>query len=160
MVDKVFSVDRFAVTAASGPGIMPGGVEQSVSLLGGMPLVEQVMGECRVRFTKDVGEGPCLGSLRAVGAIGMERVSDDQDFDSVLANETRNRFEVGAQCRAMQGKERLCDKSQRVGDGETDTAVANVEREDAWGALHMQDKCTFRLVERRQSRIQALKCEA
>ena len=61
----------------------------------------------------------------------MERVSDYQNFDAVLANEPGDGFEVGAERGAVDGEQRLCDEPQRIGDGETDAAVANVEREDA-----------------------------
>ena len=61
----------------------------------------------------------------------MERVADEEDFDVVLADEAGDGFEVGAEGGAVEGEEGLGGETERVGDGETDAAVANVERESA-----------------------------
>ena len=110
---------------------MPGGVEQGVGLLGGVALVEQMVGERGMGFSKGRGEGLRFSCLGAGGAVGVERVSDEEDFDAVLTNEAGDGFEVGTERGAVDGEEGLRDQAERVGDGETDAAVANVEREDA-----------------------------
>ena len=61
----------------------------------------------------------------------MERVADEEDFDFVLADEAGDGFEVGAQGGAVEGEERLRGEAKGVGDGETDAAVTDVERESA-----------------------------
>lgn len=84
--------------------------------------------------------GECLGlcRLRACGAVGVERVADDEDFDVVLADEAGDGLEVGAERGAVEGEERLRGEAEGVGDGEADAAVANVEREDAMRRLHVE----------------------
>jgi hypothetical protein len=139
LVDEVFAVDGFAMTAACGAGVMAGGVKQSVGLLGSVALVEQMVGERGMRFSEGSGEGLCFGGLRAGCAVCVERVSDDEDFDAVLADEAGDGFEVGTERSAVDREERLRDQAERVGDGETDAAVANVEREDAGRLLHAQE---------------------
>ena len=49
---------------------------------------------------KGRGEGLRLGGLRTGGAVGVQRVADDDNLDLVLADEPRDGLEVGAQVRA------------------------------------------------------------
>ena len=65
----------------------------------------------------------------------MERVADEKGFDFVLADEAGDRFEVGAEGGAVKGEEGLGGEAERVCDGETNAAVADVERESA-GVRH------------------------
>jgi hypothetical protein len=90
-----------------------------------------MMREGRVGFLEGMGEGLGLGCLGAGGAVGVQGVADDQGFDFMLADETGDCFEVGAEGGAVEGKERLGDEAERVSDGESDAAVANVQRESA-----------------------------
>ncbi len=89
------------------------------------------MGEGRVGLLEGLGEGLGLGGLGAGGAVGVQGIADQEDFDFVLADEARDGFEVGAKGGAVEGEERLRGEAERVGDGETDAAVADVEREGA-----------------------------
>ena len=86
-------------------------------------------------FFEGLGEGLGLGCLGAGRAVGVKGVADEKGFDLVLADETGDRFEVGAEGGAVEGEERLGGKAERVCDGETDAAVAYVERESA-GVRH------------------------
>ena len=114
---------------------MAGEIEKGMGVVGGEALVEQVVSEGGVGFLEGMGEGLGLGRLRAGCAVGVEGVADDQGFDFVLADEAGDRFEVGAEGGAVEGEEGLGGEAERVSDGETDAAVADVEREGA-GVRH------------------------
>ena len=104
-----------------------------MGVAGGQALVEKMMGEGGVLGLEGPGEGLGFCGLRAGRAVGMEGVADDESRDVVLADEAGDGFEVGAECGAVEGEERLGGEAERVGDGETDAAVTDVEREDARG---------------------------
>ena len=106
-----------------------------MGVVGGESLVEEVMGEGGVGFLQGVGEGLGLGCLGAGCAVGVEGVADEEEFDVVLADEAGDGFEVCAEGGAVEGEEGLGGEAERVGDGETDAAVADVQREDA-GVRH------------------------
>lgn len=131
LIDEVLAVE--AGGAAGGAGSVARGVEEAVSLERGEALVEEMERECGMLRMKGLGEGRGFGGLRAGGAVGVERVSDDECGDVVLADETSDRFEVSAQGCAMDGEEGLRGEAERIGDGEADAAIADVEREDARG---------------------------
>jgi len=104
-----------------------------VGFLGRVALVEEVMFEGGMLFAEGVGEVLCLEGLRADCAVGVEWIADDEDFDFVLTDEARDGFEVGSLVGAMEGEERNGEDAEFVGDGQADTAVADVERESAGG---------------------------
>ena len=56
----------------------------------------------------------------------MQRIADDNDFHPVLTDEARDGFQVRAQRRASQSKERLRGDAERIGDGDADATIANV----------------------------------
>ena len=103
----------------------------------GPAFVEQVVRERGVGFAEGLGKGLGLRGLRALGAVSVERVADDERGDVMLADEARNGFQISEQVwfrrAAMDGEERLRGEAELVGNGETDAAVANVEGEDASG---------------------------
>jgi len=148
LIDQVLAVNSFAVTATGGPCTVPRSVEQGVSLLGGVALVEQVVGERGMRFAERGGEGLRFECLRANGAVGVERVPNYQNVDAMLSNKAGDGLEIGTECGAVKGEKRLCDQPQGIGDGETDAAVANVKRENAWRFLHTQGSVYGRVASR------------
>jgi len=89
------------------------------------------VGEGGVGFFERVGEGLGFGGLCAGRAVGVEGVADEEDFYFVLADETGDGFEVGANGGAMEGEERLGGEAEGIGDGDADAAVTDVERERA-----------------------------
>ena len=101
---------------------------------GGEAFIEKMVLESWVLQTKLGGEGFGFGRLRAPGTISVERVTDDECFDLMLADEAGDGLEVCAQRGAMNGKQGLRDNTERVGDGQADAAVAHVESEDAGGS--------------------------
>jgi hypothetical protein len=107
-------------------GVVAGEVEKRVSVAGGEALVEEVMGEGGVGFLEGMGEGLGLSCLRAGSAVGVEGITDNKDFDFVLADETGDGFEVGAEGGAVESEEGLGGKAEGVGDGEANAAVADV----------------------------------
>jgi hypothetical protein len=113
-----------------------GGVQEGMGVVGGEALVEEVEGEGGVGLAERVGEGQGFEGLGAGGAIGVEGIADYQDFDLMLADETGDGFEVGAERGAVEGEERLGGEAEGVGDGQADALVADVEREDAGGYGH------------------------
>ena len=129
LVDDVLAVEAGGM--AGGAGGVAGEVEEGVGVVGGETLVEKMVGEGGVSVVQGLGEGLGFGGLGAGGAVGVERVADEEDFDVVLADEAGDGFEVGAEGGAVEGEEGLGGETERVGDGETDAAVANVERESA-----------------------------
>ena len=98
---------------------------------GGQALVEEVVLEGGVGFSEGLSEGLRLGGLGALGAVGVEGVANDDDLDLMLPQEARNGFQVGPETTTMQRKKRLRRQAERVGDGETDAAIANIQRESA-----------------------------
>jgi len=104
-----------------------------VGFLGGVTLVEEMVGERGVGGAEFGGEGLGFGGLGAGGAVGVERVADEEDLYAVLADEAGDGFEVGAEVGAVDGEERLRGEAEGVGEGEADAAVADVESQDARG---------------------------
>ena len=94
-----------------------------------------MVSEGGVGFLEGLGEGLGFGRLGAGRAVGVEGVADEKGFDLVLADEAGDGFEVGAEGGAVEGEEGLGGEAERVGDGETDAAVADVQREGA-GVRH------------------------
>jgi hypothetical protein len=133
LIDDVFAIK--AGGAAGRAGGMAGEVEEGVGVVGSEALVEEVVGEGGVGFTEGVGEGLGLGCLGAGGAVDVEGVADEKGFDLVLADEAGDSFEVSAEGGAVEREEGLGGEAERVGDGETDAAVADVQRESA-GVRH------------------------
>lgn len=83
LIDPVFA--RGAV-----PRCVPGAVEieKGVGSLGGVALVEEMVGEVRVFGEEGLGEGEGLCGLGARRAVGVEGVADQDGCDVVLADET------------------------------------------------------------------------
>ncbi len=120
-------VDDGAAVAAGG---VAGGVEMAVGLGGGEALVPEVDGEAEVG-AELLGEGLRLGGLWALVAGHVQGIADDGFGGGVLAQDAGDGFHVGAGVGAVQGEERLRGVAERVGDGDADAAVANIEGEDA-----------------------------
>ena len=129
LVDDVLAVEAGGM--AGGAGGVAGEIEEGVGVVGGESLVEKMVGEGGVSVVQGLGEGLGFGGLGAGGAVGVEGVADEEDLDVVLADEAGDGFEVGAEGGAVEGEEGLGGEAERVGDGQTDAAVANVERESA-----------------------------
>lgn len=129
LIDQVLSVDAGGVADRTLNAACF--VENRVGFAGGKALVKEMMLECGVGFAEGLSERLGLGSLRAGGAVGVERVADDEDFDLVLPDEPGEGLEVGAQGRAVQGEERLGGKAELVRNGEADAFVSDIEGEGA-----------------------------
>ena len=124
LVDDVFAVETGG--AAGGAGGVAGEIEEGVGVVGGEALVEEMVGESGVRLLEGLGEGLGFGGLGAGRAVGVEGIADEEDFDLVLADEAGDGFKVGAEGGAVEGEERLGGETERVCDGETNAAVADV----------------------------------
>ncbi len=126
LVDEVLAGDAVGLAGAR--------AEEGVGVVGGEALVEEVVGQGGVSFFEGFGEGEGFGGLRAGCAVGVERVAYKEGFDVVLADEAGDGFEVGAEMGAVEGEEGLGGEAERIGDGQSDALVADVECEDAgWG---------------------------
>ncbi len=111
---------------------MAGEIEKGMGVVGGETLVEEVVGEGGVGFLGGHGsKGLGLGCLGTGCAVGVQGVADDKGFDFMLADEAGDCFEVGAEGGAVEGEEGLGGETERVCDGETNAAVADVQREGA-----------------------------
>ena len=129
LVDEVLSVK-----ACSGRGEaarVAGGIQQRVRFLRGVALVEQMMLKLRMFCAERFREGFGFRRLRAGGAVGVQRESNHYRRHTVLADEARDGLQVGARSSAMNREQRLRGQAQLVRNGETDAAVADVERESA-----------------------------
>lgn len=124
LVDEVLAVDACGV--AGGAGDAAGFVEQGVGLAGGEALIEEVMLQCGMCLAEGVGEGLRFCGLWAGGAVGMEWAADDENLDLVLADETSDGFEVGAERGAVEGEERARGEAELVGDSDADALVADI----------------------------------
>jgi hypothetical protein len=112
-------------------------VKESMGVVSGKALIEEIMGEGGMTFTKCGSEGLGFGRLGAGRAIGVKGIADDEDLDFVLADEAGDGLKVGSKSGAMKCKERLRGETEGVCDGKTDAAITNVKREGArmwhWG---------------------------
>lgn len=114
---------------------MTGEIEHGVGVAGGETFVEEVVGEGGMGFLEGIGEGLSFGGLGARCAVCVEWVADEDHFYLVLTDEAADGFEVGAQSGAVEGEERLRGDAERVRDGETNAAVADIQCEGA-GVRH------------------------
>ena len=133
LIDEVLAVDRLAMGAAGGAGVVAGGVEEGMGFEGGEALVEQVVLHIRVLRAEGFSEGAGFSGLWAEGAVGVERVADYDGGDGVLAKEAGDGLEVGACCGPVDREEGLRCEVELVGEGEADAAIAYVQRENAAG---------------------------
>ncbi len=123
--------EGLAVEAISGRVLAAVGVEQGVGFPGGEPLVEDVMLEGGVLLKQGVGEGEGLCGLRAGRAVAVQRVAYDEGGNLVATDEARDRFQIGVQRFAVDGEQRTGEQVERVGKGEPDATVTDVEGEGA-----------------------------
>lgn len=110
---------------------MAGGVEKDVGFECSEALVEQVMLKVRMLRAESFGEGAGLGGLRAGRAVGVERMAGDKDSHVVLADEAGDGLQVGALGGAVDREQGLRGEVELIADGESDPAVADVQRESA-----------------------------
>jgi hypothetical protein len=61
----------------------------------------------------------------------VERVADENDFYFVLTDEARDSFQVSAERCAAEGEEWLRCNAEKIGDGDADTAIADIQRKCA-----------------------------
>ena len=102
----------------------------------GVAFVEEFGSGCGVEVLGEVGaegngEGFGFGGLRAGFAACMDGEAYEHCRHVVAADEAGDGFEVGLQSCAVDGEEGLRGVAERVGQGDADAAVANVESEDA-----------------------------
>jgi len=81
------------------------------------------------------GEFFDLDRLGGVSAGEAEGESDDDLDDVVVADDFCELLEVGALVAALEGVDTLGGDAEEVGDGHADTAVSDVESEEAAGLL-------------------------
>jgi hypothetical protein len=119
-------VDDFA-TALDGHIGLP---QQAVGLGGGEALVPKMDGE--VEVTAQVfGEGLHFFCAGAFGSAHAEGVSDDDFGDAELVDNFGKSLKIGAFIAAVEGFDALGGDAERVGDGESDAARADVESQNA-----------------------------
>jgi VWFA-related protein len=129
LVDPVRAFE--AGLAASRTRFVAAFCEEGVGFTRGQALVEKMVregGECALQCLR---EGTRFRCLRTFAAIGVERKADDKLRDPMLADETGDRLQVRALAGAMNGEEWLRGDAERVGDGEADPPVADIQRHDA-----------------------------
>ncbi len=117
-------------------------VEMAMGLGGGEALVPEVHDEgelCAELF----GEGLRLGGLRALVAGHVERVADDGFQHMVFAEDAGDGLHVRAAMGAVEREEGLRGEAERVGEGDADPAVADVEGDDAWGEVALRPRDAF-----------------
>lgn len=101
-------------------------VKLSVGLSGGKPLVPQMHRQMEL-FDQGCGEGLGLGGLGAEVAGHVERISDDDLRDAVLADDAAERREVGAAVGARDGQQGLGSEAELVRQSDADAPIPHVE---------------------------------
>jgi hypothetical protein len=61
----------------------------------------------------------------------VQGVTDHYRLDLVLANKTGDGLQISAKVRSVQRKQRLRHHPKRIGDGQADALVTDIEREGA-----------------------------
>ena len=84
-----------------------------------------------VRFSSDVGELAHPDRLPALRAAHIDRVAHQDQADFALADELFQDVEVGALVGADEVGEALGGDAQGIADGQPDTALAQIQGEDA-----------------------------
>ena len=106
-----------------------------MSLARRQALVDEMEDELGMRWREEHAQRRrkrlSLFRLRTRGAVGMQRIANDDNFYLVLSDEAYDGFQVRAQRCAAQSKERLRGDAESIGDGDADATVTNVKRERA-----------------------------
>lgn len=133
-LEKVFEYERGgdliddAMVLLAG---MAGLVKDLVSLVGGEAFVVEMDGQAG-KFAECGREGLSLCGLSAFRSVEMKGIADDNAGDAKAAGEASERAQVFARVTpAFERQHRLRSKTQLVGDGYSDTAIADVKGEVA-----------------------------
>jgi hypothetical protein len=121
-------VDNLAMFAAGAAG----GVQMAMSFGGGQTLIPEVDGQAGLP-SQNLRKGLSLYGLRAKVPGHVEGISNHDLGAGEPADDPLERFEVLAAVGPNQGEHRLRGQAHGIGDGDPDTAVANVEPEEARG---------------------------
>jgi hypothetical protein len=115
---------------------MVGAVEDGVGVGCSVAFVEELEGGWGFEMLSEMraeggGKGFGFGGLEAGLAGGVDGEADENRRHVVTADEASDGFEVGLQRGAVDCEQRLGGVTERVGQGDADAAVADVEGENA-----------------------------
>jgi hypothetical protein len=113
-----------------------GGVQVAVGLGGSEALVPEVDGKGEGSAER-LGESVGSGGLGADIAGHIEGIAKDDGGTAVFAQEAAEGFEVQLRIFADQGENGLSGEAELVGDGDADTAGAEIEAQEA--GFHSRD---------------------
>jgi len=91
----------------------------------------------RELVAQELGKGLGFGSLRALIAGHVEGIAYDDSYTVMFAQETSERFQVLLAIGADKREDRLGGESERVGDSDSDAAVADVEAHEPGDILRL-----------------------
>jgi hypothetical protein len=129
-----YLVDDGTMLGAGASGVE----EMPVGFGGGQALVPEV--DWQASFVaENLGKGLRLGGLRALISGHVKRIADDDLVAVVFTDEASKGFEVLSAVGAREGEDGLGSQAERIGDGDTDAAISNVEAHESgnggWGEL-------------------------
>ena len=101
-----------------------------MGLLGGEPLVPQPDFDARAPVQL-IGEGGGFLGLGPHPSAEAERIADQQQHRLILLDQALQALEIGALIAAFQGRQALRRQPQRVGNGQTNAPLAQIERQNA-----------------------------
>jgi len=114
------------LTATPGAAGRTRAVQYRVSIGGGEAFINEVKVEGWVLLAQRIGKVLYLDRLRAEFTRGVERETDDDDGNGVLADKAGNRFQVNAQIGAVQGEKRLRCVAERIRQGKADATISYI----------------------------------
>jgi hypothetical protein len=103
-----------------------GSVQVPVGFGGGEALVPEVDRKTSL-FAQDAGEFLGLGGLGAQISGHVKRIANNDFGAIVFTDKAGERFEILPAIRADEGEDGLRGQTERVGDGNTNTAISDVE---------------------------------
>jgi len=109
------------------------GMQVAMGFGGGQALVPEVDGQAGF-VAEELGESLSLRGLGTLISGHVEGVADDDPGAAIFADKAGERFEVLLAVGARESEDGLRGETERVGDGDTNAAVSDVETHEPGGS--------------------------